>query len=63
MNRPSSSHQSTPTPQEITEAQIHLKEFKSVAEGQLDESNLTETQKLEVRRHIEEMEEMLQDVE
>jgi len=65
INRPSTSNspQSTPTSQKITPAQLQLKGFKSVFEAHLDESDLTDTQKLEFKRHVEEMKKMLQDLE
>jgi len=63
INRASPSHQPTPTCQEIEQAQLQLEEFESETEAQLDESDLTESKKLEFRRHVEEMEEMLQDPE
>jgi len=55
----SNAHQSTLTSQEIKQAQLQLKEFKSMFEAQQDGSDLTETQKLRFKRRVEEMEEML----
>lgn len=63
MNRSSTSHQTTPISQKMEQAHLQLKDFKSVSEAQSDESDLTHTQKLEVRRHVEEMEEALRDLE